>query len=164
MRSLLEGYYRLLKVLLTLLMGLMIVPVTLQILSRFVDAIPRYIWTEEVARFCFVWMIMIGSVIAVKEGTHFNVDLLPSPRTRRGKAFFGLLTHAAMALMAVVFAWHGWEFARFGFKQTSEMSGINMVSIYVSFPVAGLSWMLFLLDRLAVDLAIVLKPEQREPS
>ncbi len=32
----------------TLLIALLIVPVTLQIFSRFIDFIPRYIWTEEV--------------------------------------------------------------------------------------------------------------------
>ena len=66
-RSSLDLYFRLLKVLLTLLMLLMIVPVLLQILSRYSGIIPRYIWTEEIARFCFVWIIMIGSMIAVRE-------------------------------------------------------------------------------------------------
>ncbi|MDG2167327.1 MAG: TRAP transporter small permease subunit, partial [Opitutales bacterium] len=65
MNSFFEGYYRILKALLTLLMGLIIVPVSLQILSRYTGIIPRYIWTEEVARFCFVWIIMIGAMIAV---------------------------------------------------------------------------------------------------
>ena len=64
----------------------MIVPVTLQIFSRFIDFIPRYIWTEEVARFCLIWIIMLGATIAVRDGTHFDVDVLPAPKTARGKA------------------------------------------------------------------------------
>ena len=50
----LDLYYRLLQVLLTVLMTALLVPVTLQILSRYTGLIPRYIWTEEIARFCFV--------------------------------------------------------------------------------------------------------------
>ena len=46
-RSSLDAYFWTLKVLLTLLMALMIVPVLLQILSRYTGIIPRYIWTEE---------------------------------------------------------------------------------------------------------------------
>src|SRR5918996_1177405 len=72
-----NGYYRLLQVLLTLLMTALIVPVTMQILSRYTGMIPRYIWTEEIARFCFIWIVMIGAMIAVRDGTHFDVDVLP---------------------------------------------------------------------------------------
>ena len=53
----------------------------MQILARYVDFIPRYIWTEEVARFCFIWIIMLGAMIAVRDDTHFDVDVLPQPRT-----------------------------------------------------------------------------------
>jgi TRAP-type C4-dicarboxylate transport system permease small subunit len=154
-----------LKATLTLLMGLMIVPVLLQILSRHTGGhIPRYIWTEEAARFCFVWIIMIGSVIAVREGTHFSVDLLPHARTRRWKAISNLLVHIVMILMALVFAWYGYGFAKFGFVQTSEMSGINMLSIYISFPLAGVSWALFLLEKIVEEFRQLSNPEPGERS
>ena len=58
MNILIERFHQFLKVVLTVLMGLMIVPVTLQIVSRHTGIIPRYIWTEEVARFCFIWIII----------------------------------------------------------------------------------------------------------
>ena len=60
MRTLNALLYRGLQMLLTALIAVMIVPVTLQIFSRFTDFIPRYIWTEEVARFCFIWLIMLA--------------------------------------------------------------------------------------------------------
>jgi len=50
-KSVINGYYRFLQVLVTALMGVMIVPVTLQIVSRYTGFIPRYIWTEEADRF-----------------------------------------------------------------------------------------------------------------
>jgi TRAP-type C4-dicarboxylate transport system permease small subunit len=160
---LLNAYFWTLKVLLTLLMALMVVPVLLQILSRYTGSIPRYIWTEEVARFCFVWIIMIGSMIAVRDESHFKVDLLPPPETVQQKGIGNLIVHVAMMLMAIVFAWYGSEFARFGLKQTSEMSGINMLSIYISFPLAGLTWAVFLLERIVADVRMIsLKNQEAE--
>lgn len=156
---LIELYYRLLKILLTLLMSFMIAPVSLQILSRYTGIVPRYIWTEEVARFCFVWIVMIGSMIAVRDETHFNVDLMPDPETHRQKGVSNLIVHIAMMLMAVVFAWYGYEFAEFGFMQTSETSGINMLSIYISFPVAGVTWAVFLLERMVGDMQLIFGKE-----
>lgn len=155
MKPLLERYYRFLKVMMTLLMALMLVPVCIQIVSRFTGIVPRYIWTEEVARFCFVWIIMIGSMVAVRDGSHFDVDLMPHPKTKRQEGVSKLIVHIAMTLMAVVFAWYGFYFARFGAVQTSEMSGINMLSIYISFPLAGVTWVLFLVEKIVEDIQLI---------
>lgn len=158
MKTFLAGYYRLLQVILTVLMGLLIVPVTLQILSRYTGLIPRYIWTEEAARFCFVWIIMIGSMIAVRDRAHFDVDLLPAPKTPRGKGIAGLVVHVIMLVMAMIFIRYGYDFAKFGAIQTSEMSGINMLSIYIAFPLAGITWTLFLLENIIADLRLLAPP------
>ena len=163
-KFLLEQYYRVLKVLMTLLMGLILIPVILQILSRYTGIIDRFIWTEEVARFCFVWIVMIGSMVGVRDGTHFDVDLLPHPETPRQQGISNLIVHGAMCLMAIVFAWYGFEFARFGSIQTSEMSGINMLSIYISFPLAGATWVLFLLERMVHDFQLIFGSDARSAS
>ena len=157
-KRLLDGYDRLLRLLLTVLMGAVLIPISLQILSRFVPVIPRYVWTEEVARFCFVWIIMIGSMVAVRDRTHFDVDLLPAPQTPRGRGIAGLIVHVAMMIMALAFVWYGGEFARSGFRQTSEMSGLNLLSIYAAFPVAGLTWVVFLLEKIVADARLLTHP------
>lgn len=163
-KSSLDFYFQTLKVVLTSLMFLMIVPVVLQILSRYSGIIPRYIWTEEIARFCFVWIVMIGSMIAVRDDEHFNVDLLPQPENDRQRGVARLIVHGAMLVMALVFVWYGIEFAKTGWIQNSEMSGINMLSIYISFPLAGLTWTVFLLERIAADVALVRGNEQEAGS
>jgi len=151
MKRILDGYHRGLKTALTVLMGLLIVPVLLQIVSRYTGIIPRYIWTEEIARFCFVWIVMIGAMIAVRDQAHFEVDVLPTPRTARGRGIAGLVVHSMMLLLAVAFVRYGYDFAQFGFRQTSEMSGINMLSIYIAFPLAGVTWTFFLGEKLVED-------------
>ena len=71
-----------------------------------------------------------------------------------------LSTYLCMTLLAVVFAWYGAEFARFGSIQASEMSGINMLSIYISFPLAGVTWILFLAEKIVEDIGMI----KSEPS
>lgn len=155
MKRLLDGYHRLLQATVTLLLAVMVIPVLLQILSGFASLIPRYIWTEEIARFCFVWIVMLGSIIAVRDGSHFNVDLLPHPKTKRQRGVAGLIVHGSMALFAVMFAWFGIDFAKLGWQQTSELSGINLLSLHLSFPLAGVSWLLFLGERIVRDLELL---------
>jgi len=158
MKRFLDAYDRVLRFVLTALMGLMIVPITLQVLSRSTKLIPKFIWTEEVARFCFVWIVMLGAMVAVRDRAHFDVDLLPPPKTDRGRALAGLVVHSAMMVMGLAFAWYGYGFARFGYMQNSEMSGINMLSIYAAFPLAGVTWVLFLGEKIVADVRLWQRP------
>lgn len=147
MRKLLNGYFWLLKHLLTLMMAVLIVPVTMQILSRYTGLIPRYIWTEELARFCFIWIIMIGAMIAMRDNEHFTVDLLPSPKSPVGKAIADIFVDMMSLVLALIFVIWGWPLVKFGLLQTSEMAELPMVLIYVAWPLTGITWTLFLLER-----------------
>lgn len=129
------------------LMGLLIVPVTLQILSRYTGLIPRWIWTEEAARFCFIWIIMVGATIAVRDGTHFEVDVLPTPKNPKMEAIMRLWVNVAMLVFTGVFVIYGWQYAAFGWIQTSELTGINMIFIHGVYFVAGIIWTLFIAER-----------------
>ena len=152
MKRLNDALYRALQLLLTLLMALLLVPVVLQIASRFSTAIPHYIWTEELARFCFVWVIMIGAMIAVRDGSHFELDLWGKPRSTRSQAIGRLFVHAAMMLVALTFVWFGYRFAQFGHAQHSELSGLNMLAIHIAWPLAGAAFALFLAEKIQADV------------
>ena len=154
MKKFLDGYYRLLQVLLTLLMGLLMVPVTMQIFSRYIGLIPRYIWTEEIARFCFIWIILIGAMIAVRDGSHFAVDLLPHPKTKRGEAVGRMFVDFIIFLVALIFIVWGWPLVQFGLLQSSEIAELPMITIYIAWPLAGVTWILFLGEKLADNIKL----------
>lgn len=155
MKHLVDALYRVLQIAITLLMGLLIVPVTMQILSRYTDLIPAYIWTEEVARFCFIWIIMLGAMIAVRDGSHFDLDVLPHPGTAAGKGWARLVVDVAIALVALIFVGYGFAFASFGADQHSELTGISMVTIHIAWPFAGFVWLIFLAERLHADIRLI---------
>lgn len=151
MRRFIDRVYRGLQVLLTFLITILIIPVTIQIVARFSEYVPHFIWTEEMARFCLIWIIMIGASIAVRDGAHFDVDVLPHPSTPRGQAIARMTVHIGILLMALIFLGFGWRFTEFGFDQESELTGINMASIHVAWPMAGLVWLLFMAEKLYDD-------------
>ena len=154
MRNAIDIYYRFLKLLLTVMMAVLMVPVTLQIVARYIGIIPRYIWTEEMARFCFIWILLIGARIAVRDGSHFLVDRLPEPRTKRGTAIGRIFVDAIILVVAIIFVVWGWPLVQFGLLQQSEMAGLPMVLIYAAWPIAGVTWMLFLGERMVDHLKL----------
>ena len=151
MRVVIEGYYRLLKFLLTSLMFILIIPVSMQILSRYTGIIPRFIWTEEIARFCFVWIILIGSMIAVRDATHFDVDVLPHSDNPTVEMVMKMVVHGVMLIVAGTFIVWGYDFAVLGNRQVSEISQLPMITIYIAWPIAGATWVIFLLEKIWDD-------------
>ena len=99
-------YSRLLSWLLSASVAILVFPVSLQIFSRYTELIPSYIWTEEMARFFFIWSIMLGAMVGIREGTHFVVDLWP-PLNARAQAAIRLVASVFVLVFAGVFLWWG---------------------------------------------------------
>ena len=135
-------YSRLLSWLLVASVAVLIIPVSLQIFSRYTELIPSYIWTEELARFCFIWSIMLGAMVGIREGTHFVVDLWPDMNPR-AQAALRLLAAVFVLLFALVFVWWGIDFTRFALKRFSELAELPLWMIHVAWPVTGLTWIVF---------------------
>ena len=153
MRRFIDVYYRLLNVLLGLTVGILVVPVTLQIIARFTNLIPHWIWTEEMARFLFIWMVMIGAMVGVRDHTHFDVDVWPELKPRTN-ALLRIVSGVLVLIFALVFVWYGIKFVQFGWDQSSELADLPMTYIFIAWPLTGLTWLLFGGERLLLDLHI----------
>jgi TRAP-type C4-dicarboxylate transport system permease small subunit len=138
---------RVILLLLIVTVAVLVVPVSLQIFSRYTTLVPNYIWTEELARFCLVYAVMLGAMLAVREGTHFVVDVFPR-LTARGEAKVELVSGVFVLLFAFVFLWWGWEFTEFAFYRISELAELPLWIIHIAWPIAGLVWILFQTERM----------------
>jgi TRAP-type C4-dicarboxylate transport system permease small subunit len=143
MKKLIDAYCRLLTWLMVATVAILILPVSLQIIARYTALIPSYIWTEELSRFLFIWMVMLGAMIGIKEGTHFEVDVWPE-LGRRPNAMLKIVSNLFVLLFALVFVYWGIKFVEFGWYQESELAELPMPFIFVAWPVAGVTWVIFL--------------------
>jgi TRAP-type C4-dicarboxylate transport system permease small subunit len=134
--------------------AVLIVPVTLQIVSRYTALIPSWIWTEELSRFLFIWMVMLGAMIGIREGTHFEVDVWPDLKPR-ATALLRIVSNVFVLIFALVFVGWGIAFVRFGWNQDSELAELPMVFIFAAWPVAGLTWVLFLGESFLANIRIL---------
>jgi len=163
MRKFIAGYARLLQWLLGASVAILVVPVTLQMLARQTGLIPNWIWTEEMARFFFIWMIMLGAMVGVREGTHFEVDVWPDLKPR-GNALLDIVSMLAILGFALVFVWYGYKFLMFGWNQTSELADLPMGFIFGAWPLTGATWLLFGGERLLDDLRTLRDGQPRRAS
>ena len=107
------------------------------------------------ARFFFIWMIMIGAMVGIRDASHFDVDLWPELKPR-ANALLRLVSNVFVLVMALVFIWYGIKFVQFGWNQNSELADLPMPFIFAAWPLAGFTWMLFLGREFRADLRIVI--------
>ena len=159
MHRFIELYGRVLDWLLAATVGILVIPVTLQIIARFTELIPHWIWTEEMARFLFIWMVMLGAMVGIRDSAHFEVDVWPD-LAPRANALLNVTAHVFVLIFALVFVWYGIEFVQFGWDQTSELAEMPMTYIFIAWPVTGVTWLLFLGPRLRADLRAIATTER----
>jgi TRAP-type C4-dicarboxylate transport system permease small subunit len=153
MKTFLDIWQRLLTWVMALALTILIIPVSLQIFSRFTELIPRYIWTEELSRFCFVWMVMLGAMIGLRERLHFDVDVWPKLKPRPD-AVLRIISNLLILAFTGVMIWVGIDFTKFGWNQTSELADLPMWLIFIAWPLTGLSWLMFLIEAFVRDIGL----------
>jgi len=142
-----------LRVLLGSLVAALAIPVGMQVIARYTGIIPVYLWTEELATFLFIWVVMIGAMLAVWDSTHFDVRVLPDAKNPLLKLFQDGFVLIMILCFALMFAWYGIEFAKVGAIQNSVMMRANLLITYISVPIAGVVWTIFSGYRLAEAVA-----------
>jgi TRAP-type C4-dicarboxylate transport system permease small subunit len=153
-RRLTACYSEFLSWLLVISVAILVIPVSLQIFSRFTALIPHYIWTEEMARFLFIWTIMIGAMIGVRESSHFEVDVWPKV-PRRVEAAVKLFSRLGVLVIALVFVWSGIEFTRFAWHRISELAELPLWLIHIAWPITGVTWIMFAGEQMWDELNVL---------
>ena len=97
---------------------------------------------------------MIGAMVGVRESSHFEVDVWPD-LSRRAEAAIRILARLGVLALALVFVVAGTEFTRFAWYRTSELADLPLWMIHVAWPVAGLTWIVFLGEQFVDELKIL---------
>jgi TRAP-type transport system small permease protein len=138
--------------------------VTLQVAGRYVPFIPRWLWPLEIANWAMIWMVFIGASLGVKEAKHFNVDLFMGRTPPRPvHIFLKIVYYVFVGFVTLTFIFFGWDFlVKWAMIQTSDILMVNLGFLYVSVPVAGLLWLLFLIEDFYKDFLLNGKKTSRE--
>ena len=92
------------------------------VLRYFYHAAP--IWTEELARFSLVWMVLIGAAAASLNGDQMSIDFAVNALPPRGKRFCRLLSAAVQAAVLGVMVWFGAQNVMGGWRMKTMALGV----------------------------------------
>jgi TRAP-type C4-dicarboxylate transport system permease small subunit len=133
----------------------MVAAVFLQVVFRYVVNQPLS-WSEELARYIFVWASMLGASMGIKKKSHFSLDALLKLFPRSQKKALEIILYCLMSVFLIILVYYGTQFSRELYVQTAPGLNITMAIPYAAMPVGG---MLMLLHILLMPFA---KSEDRE--
>ena len=122
-----------------LVLGLvMILVVVYQVIARHTP-VPLASWTEEAARFLFIWATALIAGPAYQRSAYVGVDLLPSLMPDWLFAVWARLIHMLVIAFAVVLLMEGFELGLRTMNQSTPGLGIKMGYVNSAMGFAGLN-------------------------
>jgi C4-dicarboxylate transporter DctQ subunit len=107
-----------------------------QVINRYVLNAPL-IWSEEAARYLFVWVSMIGAALAMHQGGHFGLVVLLRRVSPRAHAALGVLVSAVVIVFLATFLFTGIRETILASSQMSLTLYIGMQWAYLALPVSA---------------------------
>lgn len=107
-----------------------------QVFFRYVLNAPSP-WTEELARYLFIWISMIGAAYGVKQQSHFGFEMLVKKLSPRAQTAGHYAVQLCMGILVFVLIYYGLRMLKIVSFQITPALQIPMRYVYYSLPVSG---------------------------
>ncbi|MCT4586958.1 MAG: TRAP transporter small permease [Carboxylicivirga sp.] len=122
------------------LMGLLVIDVLWQVMSRYILTSPSS-FTDELAGFLLIWVGVLGSAYVAGQKQHLAIDLLIQKSSLTNQKRLNLIINISIALFALFVMVVGgtWlSLTRFQFNVSSAALHLPLGYVYLILPISGL--------------------------
>lgn len=129
MQKLIHLFFKLLELLVVVCMVAMVAMVFGNVVLRYgfnsgIDV------SEELSRYCFIWLTYLGAMIAMREGGHLGVDTLVKHLPLLGKKACLFLSECLMLFCNGLFFLGTWKMHELQVTNASPVLGLSMIWVY----------------------------------
>jgi len=130
MKKLVDGYFRMLGMLMVLCLVGMVVLVFGNVVLRygFNSGITS---SEELSRWLFVWLVFLGSILALRERQHLGVEIVVRRLSVTGRKACLLVSQVLMLATLWLFLTGSWEQTRINMDVEAPATGWSMSIVYM---------------------------------
>jgi C4-dicarboxylate transporter DctQ subunit len=126
--------------------------VTTEVILRYVFK-HSLIFTEELARYLMVWIVFLGSALAVRDEAHIRINILVKRlNPTLGKAA-RLLAHGLVLIFLVIIAVEGFRILPGQLRQMCITINVSLFYFYLAIPVGAILMIVYLLPVIRATLA-----------
>ncbi len=136
--------------------GLSVVLFVVMVFSIFMQVFLRYAlntgnsWAEEIARYCFVWLVLLGSSVAMRKGRHMRIDYFINLIPLKIRIVVETVLNLGLIIFLLVIVRYGSELAGMTHRQLSTGLEMPMSIPYSAISVGGFLILLFLIESMLI--------------
>ncbi len=106
-------------------------------------------WVDEFSRYLSIWLVFLGSAVALDARQHVAADFLLGIVPARARPWVTLVVEASVLIFLAVITKEGWALAERTMRQVSPALGWPMGVVYLAIPTGGVLMMIVSLKRIA---------------
>ncbi|EKB50962.1 TRAP transporter small permease [Cecembia lonarensis] len=122
------------------LMGIMVVNVTWQVVSRYIFQNPSS-FTDELSRFMLIWLGMLGAAYVAGQDQHLAIDIFPQKLVGKSRAKLMIFIYSLVLLFAflvMVLGGSNLVYITYILGQKSATLQLPLAYVYSIIPISGL--------------------------
>lgn len=140
-----EGVERWLKVFTSVLLAAMVFVIVAQVVFRYAVNV-SLAWTEEVGRYLFVWICLLGAALGYRHGQHSGYESVVAALPPAAARWVMAGVDALVAVFSIVLVVASRELIDAGMGQLTPATQFRIAYVYIAFPLSGLITLLFVID------------------
>ncbi|MDE2783551.1 MAG: TRAP transporter small permease [Gemmatimonadota bacterium] len=110
--------------------------VLLQVLMRYLFAQPNP-WSEEVSRFCFIWLSLLGASLAVEHRAHFRFEQVTKKLAPRARQVVEAGARVTVLIFSLLLIGTGIALVDLTAGERSPALNLPVALVYAAAPVSG---------------------------
>lgn len=146
--SITRAIVRFVRWLIIAIFAVMIAVTFAQVVSRYLLQSPLA-WSEELARYCFVWIVFLGATLGLERGVHIGVDILTNLLPTTLQRWLQRLNEVLILAFTLLIIAASLPVIEANRLQYSPAMGFQMARVYLAIPVGMAVMALLVLGRLA---------------
>ncbi len=153
-----------LELITALTMGVLVIDVTWQVITRFVLKNPSS-WTEELATYLLIWVGLLGAAVALHRGAHLGIDYFVGKFNPPNRLLTEMFVYVSiLAFSALVLLVGGFQLVSETFQlgQTAPATGIQLGYVYLAVPISGFFISLYSIEFLVETFLNFIKLRTKE--
>lgn len=137
-----------------------VVIISFQVIMRYVFN-NSLSWTEEAAKYLFIWLIWLGTSIAAKERSHISLEIVTNKLKGRAKAVLDIVAKLIWVAMCLFLLVNGLEVVQGMIgrgKTASAMPWLKVWVVYLAIPVSQGVLSLRIIVQIIEDIKQIFRP------
>lgn len=126
--------YKIISIICCFVLTSIVIITVLQIISRYIFNSP-IVWTEEMARYFYIWLCYLGAITVQRNKGHLSLDLFGHLIPKTVQVFFNLIINVLTVIALYFLVVAGYKYATTMGRALAITTNIPLKYVYFALPV-----------------------------